>query len=205
VFQEPTADGFAAVYGDTDSNTVPGGLWDRYMLDYMMGYRDHPIWAVAAGDYHEEGMANEYLGNFPMDVWAEGGDNRAVFEAVKQGRSSSWSMPKSRNMRMAALFAEDDAGKRYLPGSEAFVDGKLKLYAAVSEWVAKPEQVKGVVNLQSQWVVDGRVVASVALPSDGTVAITPIELQRGVHVVRLRIPAQIGMRMEANPFLLKVR
>jgi len=205
VFEEPTADGFAAVYGDTDSNTVPGGLWDRYMLDCMKGYRGYPIWAVAAGDYHEEGMANEYLGNFPMDVWAKSGDSKTVLQAISRGRSASWGMPRERNLKMAALFAEDESGRRLLPGDEAAVASKLTLYAAVSEWKAKAAEVKDVLNLSGQWVVDGRVVAVVSLPSNGEVAVTPIELTPGPHVVRLRIPPQMSIRMEANPFLLKVR
>ncbi len=204
VFEAPTADAFAAVYGDTDSNTVPGGMWDRFMMDYSMGYRAQPIWGVAAGDYHAEGQANEYLGNYPMDVWADSGDGKDILKAVKLGRSVSWALPKDRNLRMVALFAKDSTGKRYLPGSEVVVSGNVTLYAAISEWVAKTGQVKGVVNLRGEWIVDGRVVASVVLPSDGTVSVTPVELPRGVHVVRLRIPMQMGMRMEANPFLLKV-
>jgi len=205
VFEEPTADGFAAVYGDTDSNTVPGGMWDRYMLDYLKGYRGHPIWGVSAGDYHSEGMANEHLGNYPMDVWAKSGDSKTVLQAISAGHSVSWGLSKERNLKMAALFAEDESGNRLLPGDEAFVEPKLNLYAAVSEWVADTAEVKEVLNLSGQWVVDGRVVAVVLLPTNGEVAVTPIELTPGPHVVRLRVPAQKGGRMEANPFLLKVR
>jgi len=205
VFEEPTADGFAAVYGDTDNNCVPGGLWDRYMLDYLMGYRGHPIWAVSAGDYHFEGMANEYLGNYPMDVWADSSSGKAVLEAVKAGRSANWSLPKDRNLKMAALFANDSSGNRHLPGSEVFVGSHLTLYAAVTEWMEKQTQAKEVLNLRGEWIVDGRIVAVVSLPSDGAVAVTPLKLERGPHVVRLRIPTQMGVRMEANPFLLKVR
>jgi len=40
---------------------------------------------------------------------------------------------------------------------------------------------------------------------DSTVSVTPLDLMPGPHVVRLRIPMQHGVRMEANPFLLRVR
>lgn len=205
VFEAPTADGFAAVYGDTDNNCVPGGMWDRFMMDYMMGYRPKPIWAVSAGDYHAEGQANEYLGNFPMDVWTRSGKSEEVLQAIRSGHSVAWGLPKSRNLRMAALFAKGESDRRLLPGDEGVVGSKLSLYAAVSEWVAKISQVQGILNLSGQWVVDGRVVATISLPSDGSVAVTPIELAPGPHVVRLRIPPQMSVRMEANPFLLKVR
>ena len=205
VFEVPTADAFAAVYGDTDSNTVPGGMWDRFMIDYMMGYRPAPIWAVSAGDYHEEGMANEYLGNYPMDVWSDGQDSKAVMKALRKGRNTSWFMTKEINLRMSALFAEDAKGKRMLPGDVAQVVSKLNLYAGVSD--ATPAKVGNrsqIPALSGEWIVDGVIVATTTLPADGSVSVTPIELTKGPHVVRLRIPSQKGVRMEANPFLLQV-
>ena len=204
VFEAPTADAFAAVYGDTDDNTVPGGMWDRFMMDYMMGYRPDPIWAVSAGDYHEEGMANEYLGNYPMDVWADGKDSKAVMEALRKGRNTSWFMSKGINLKMSALFAEDTQGQRMLPGDVAVADAHLHLYAAIADATPEAGEGSNIPTLSGEWIVDGVIVATVTLPADGAVSVTPVELTRGPHVVRLRIPAQKGVRMEANPFLLKV-
>ena len=137
-FEEPTADAFAAVYGDTDNNTLPGGMWDRFMMDYMLGYRSNPIWAVSAGDYHAEGQAGEYLGNFPMDVWTEGSGSKAVMEALRKGRNSSWFMVKNLNLHLSALFLEDETGKRLMPGDDTSVTRKVKLYAGVSHGYALP-------------------------------------------------------------------
>ncbi|MES0371995.1 MAG: hypothetical protein ABUK11_06910 [Mariprofundaceae bacterium] len=209
VFEEPTADAFAAVYGDSDDNSLPGGMWDRFMMDYMFGYRPNPIWAVSAGDYHAEGQANEYLGNFPMDVWTEGSDSKAVMEALRKGRNSSWSMPKNLNLRLSALYLEDEAGKRLLPGGDSSVTQKVKLYAGISEWMPEGESREALASeqltLRGEWIVDGRVVANITLPVDNSVSATPLELTPGPHVVRLRIPAQKSVRMEANPFLLRVK
>ncbi len=205
VFEAPTADAFAAVYGDTDSNSIPGGMWDRFMMDYMMGYRPDPIWAVSAGDYHEEGMANEYLGNYPMDVWSDGKDSESVMEALRKGHNTSWFMKKGINLRMSALFAEDAMGKRMLPGDVVHVASRLNLYAGISD--ATPGGAGNgsqISTLSGEWIVDGVIAATVTLPVDGGVSVTPLELTGGPHVVRLRIPSQKGVRMEANPFLLHV-
>lgn len=204
VFEAPTADAFAAVYGDTDNNTVPGGMWDRFMIDYMMGYRPDPIWAVSAGDYHEEGMAGEYLGNYPMDVWSDDEGSIAVLEALRKGHNTSWFMKKDLNVRMSVLFAEDAKGKRMLPGDVARVDSKLNLYAAIADATPAGVKTSPLPSLNGEWIVDGVIVATALLPADGAVSVTPIELVSGPHVVRLRIPFQKGVRMEANPFLLKV-
>jgi len=205
VFEEPTADAFAAVYGDTDDNTVPGGMWDRFMMDYMLGYRPKPIWAVSAGDYHEEGQSSEYLGNFPMDVWADGEGSEAVMAALRAGRNTSWFMSKEKNLRMTALFLEDQSGTRLLPGDEKTVERQVKLHAAISEWSpAEGSPGSGIQSLKGEWIVDGRVEATVVLSMDDTISVTPLELMPGPHVVRLQIPNQQGIRMEANPFLLRV-
>jgi len=213
VFEEPTADAFAAVYGDTDNNTLPGGLWDRFMMDYMLGYHSDPIWAVSAGDYHAEGQSGEYLGNFPMDVWADGTGSEAVMTALRKGKNTSWFMVKERNLRMSALFLKDETGKRLLPGDDGSVSGKVNLYAGLSEWLPEEEMrkrllskpVSGSLSLGAEWIVDGKVAAHTTLSLDDSVTVTSLELQAGPHVVRLRIPAQQGVRMEANPFLLRVR
>jgi hypothetical protein len=206
VFEAPTADAFAAVYGDTDDNTLPGGMWDRFMMDYMLGYRLKPIWAVAAGDYHGEGQANEYLGNFPMDVWADGEGSEAVMTALRAGHNTSWFMTKEKNLKMAALFLEDQSGKRLLPGDRQVVERQVKLHAALAERLSEGEgSASGIQSLRGEWIVDGRVVANIVLSIDSTVSITPLELMPGPHVVRLRIPGQQGVRMEANPFLLSVK
>lgn len=206
VFEAPTADAFAAVYGDTDNNTLPGGMWDRFMMDYMMGYRPKPIWAVSAGDYHEEGQSREYLGNFPMDVWAKGEGSEAVMAALRKGRNTSWAMPQNRNLQVHTLFAEDSTGKRMLPGDEGVLSGKVKLYAGVSgrQYKASASK-KEPLALRGEWIVDGRVVANAMLNVGGPVSLTPFVLDAGPHVVRLRIPQQQGIRMEANPFLVRVK
>ena len=206
VFEAPTADAFAAVYGDNDNNTVPGGVWDRFMMEYMMGYRPKPIWAVSAGDYHEEGQSREYLGNFPMDVWTDGEGSEAVMEALRAGRNTSWFMTKEKNLKMAALFLEDQSGTRLLPGDEKTVERQVKLHAAISEWgPTEGSPGSGIQSLKGEWIVDGRVEATVELSMDDTISVTPLELMPGQHVVRLQIPNQQGVRMEANPFLLRVR
>jgi len=126
-------------------------------------------------------------------------------DALRKGRNTSWFMSKEINIQMRALFAEDAKGKRMLPGDIAHVTSKLNLYAGIAD--ATPVEtgaVSQIPTLSGEWIVDGVIVATTTLPADGRVSITPVELTRGPHVVRLRIPSQKGVRMEANPFLLHV-
>ena len=208
VFQSSKADAFAAVYGDTDKNTIPSGLWDQYMMDYMAGYRPKPIWAVAAGDYHEEGHANEYLGNFPMDVWAKSAQEDDILLALKKGRMVAWHMRKQQNIAVKALYMDytdptSGAKERLLAGGEAAVTKDVRVVVALRE-LGSPQEFH---NLKGQWIVDGKVVAHVSLSTDESIPVfaSTLNLPIGRHVIRFQIPAQQGIRLEANPFLVQVR
>jgi len=202
VFRTPTADGFAAVYGDTDTNTEPGGLWDQYMINYMSGLRDAPLWGVAAGDFHKQGEAGEYLGNFPMDVWADTRTPAAILAAMRKGHMISWGMPKDRNLRVKALFLEDATAHRLLPGDEITTSGQVVLHCSLEERPVSTHSV-GKQLFRTQIVVDGHVLARPALGVAQPLLET-LQLSPGAHVIRLRIPAQHGIRMEGNPFLVRV-
>ncbi|MDQ6958096.1 MAG: hypothetical protein Q9M24_03175 [Mariprofundaceae bacterium] len=224
VFHNPTAGGFAAVYGDTDTNTEPGGLWDQYMMNYMLGLYDAPIWGVAAGDFHKQGEAGEYLGNFPMDMWVDERDPAAILAAMRKGHMVAWGMPKDRNLRVKSLFLEDATGHRLLPGDEITASGQVVLHCSLEERPEKcgdttlisavTDKVKQCCGnkdcvpaflqlLRAQIIVDGHVLIQPLLGL-GQPLLETLQLPPGAHVIRLRIPAQHGIRMEANPFLVRV-
>ncbi len=208
VFKLPTADAFAAVYGDSDHNTMAGGLWDQFMMDYMQGYLPKPIWAVAAGDYHEEGQSHEFLGNFPMDVWAKSSAQADILTALSQGRMTAWSMQKSTNIAVKALYLsyidpQSQEEKQLLAGEEAVVPAEVTLVVALHSLTPQSTamQIKG------QWIVDGHIAADVMLSTDEHVPVfgSTLHLSKGTHVIRLQIPSQHNIRMEANPFLVRVQ
>ncbi|OIP99578.1 MAG: hypothetical protein AUK35_06830 [Zetaproteobacteria bacterium CG2_30_46_52] len=206
VFSAPTADGFAALYGDTDNNTEAGGAWDKYMLNYMRGYLAKPIWAVAAGDYHEEGQSGEYLGNYPMDVWADSNDAPSILSALKLGRMASWHMQPHQHLSVQKLFLtyspKDKQSPPYLmPGDEAVVGRLVTVGISITDLAPDAQAIA----FQGAWIVDGKVVEKPKILSNGQVFTHNLTLSEGVHVIRFELPAQQGLRMVANPFLVRVR
>ncbi|MDQ6994543.1 MAG: hypothetical protein Q9M18_03005 [Mariprofundaceae bacterium] len=199
VFKEPTADAFTAVYGDNDLNTLAGGLWDRYLMDYMHGYHAKPIWAVAAGDFHGEGQSGEYLGNFPMDVWSQDAKAEHVLDALHAGHMVAWGMGQHDNIAVKALFLKDAEGQSLQVGDEARVKSPVQLVIALQERIKSPSSVK---RLQGQWIVDGHTVNKVSLDVMGNAVMSALVLEKGVHVIRFQI--QQGIRLVANPFLVHV-
>lgn len=206
IFAYPT-DAFAAVYGDTDTNTIPYGLWDRHLMDYMKGYIAKPMWAVAAGDYHEEGQAGEYLGNFPMDVWAKSNTETDILTALRQGRMTAWHMHKQHNLSVHTLSLKSHDPINSQPvqlftGDEAAIVSDVQLNIGIEE----RGQNNNLTSLSGQWIVNGRVYEKVVVPvSSSQVVVSNLHLSKGQYVIRFQIPAQQGIRLETNPFLVQVR
>ncbi len=206
IFDYP-ADAFAAVYGDTDQNTVAGGLWDRYMMQYMQGLVGRPMWAVAAGDFHSEGQANEYLGNFPMDIWAKSTSPTDILEALKHGRMTAWHMGKAHHIAVSELYLtyidpDTKHVKTMLTGDEASISPQIKLAIGLHELGQSTQPT----SLQGHWIINGQIHSQVTLRiHERTTSITSLTLPKGKHVIRFQIPYQHGIRLETNPFLVDVR
>ena len=197
VFQEPTADAFASKYGDTDKNTVAGGLWDRYLMDYMKGRHKRPIWGVAAGDFHFQDMAGERLGNYPMDIWAAGRSPRAVLDAIRKGHMVAWNMPRDLNIGVKQLYLQDMLGIRMIPGDEKKATSQVTVYLELVDLTPSPTG-KHRFTEQFEIIVDGQQIVRRRVSLD-TPMREVLQLMPGPHVIRVR-----SAHMEANPFLVHV-
>lgn len=205
VFDGPHADAFAALYGDSDHNCSVGGPWDRYLQKYLRGEKKRPLWAVAAGDFHYQGGFGLYLGDYPMDVWVREHSPAGVLMALQEGHAVAWQQTKGAAIRVRALGVSDGRGKVALPGDSIQGPGPFFLVVALAP-VAEAEVGRNPESLVAQVVADGLAIDAPSLPvgSGKSVAI-PLDLKGGDHVVRLRIPEQGGIRMEANPFFIRVK
>jgi len=197
VFQDPTADAFTAKYGDNETSTLAGGMWDRYLLAYMNGLHKRPIWAVSAGDFHFQNMAGEALGNYPMDVWAEKKSPEAILKGMRNGHAVAWVMPSDRNIGIKHLTLVDMRGTSLIPGDEKRVTSQLQLYLELVDLT--PSQSPAVpFNQNIEVIVDGKVAIrsqlDLSAPLEETLLLAP-----GPHVIRVR-----SFQMEANPFLVHV-
>ncbi len=197
VFQEPTADAFAAKYGDTDTNTVAGGLWDRYLMDYMKGRHKHPIWGVSAGDFHVQGSSGEMLGNYPMDIWAAGRSTKAILAAMRRGHMVAWNMPRNLNIGIKQLYLQDALGTRMIPGDEKKAASQVTVYMELMDLTPSPTGPHKFAE-QFEIIVDGQQVVRRRVSPDVPLR-EVIQLMPGPHVIRVR-----SAHMEANPFLVHV-
>lgn len=86
LLQSQNYTGFAAVYGDKITATEPKGIWDQVLLEYCLGRRDRPAWAIATSDFHEDGAAGEVLGNFVTVCLVKNKSAKELLSAMKDGR-----------------------------------------------------------------------------------------------------------------------
>lgn len=200
VFDGPYADAFAALYGDSDHNTKVGGAWDRYLMRYLRGEKKQPLWAVSAGDFHYQGGFDLYLGDYPMDVWVRERSPAGVLMALQGGHNANWQQMKGVELTFRTLAVADAAGHVALPGESLQGTGPFFLVMGVRG------KAEGVSRLTTQVVADGMVLDAPSIDiTRGKVTAYRLKLAVGDHVVRLRIPQQQGIRMEANPFFVRVK
>jgi len=77
--------GFAAIYGDSSSAANVGMQWDQVLMDYCRGRRDHPVWAIAGSDFHEEQKGIE-LDTFQTIFLVHNQRSNDVLQALERGR-----------------------------------------------------------------------------------------------------------------------
>lgn len=78
--------GFAALYGENITVTEPGGLWDKALQEYVMGFRLTPPWGIATADYHEEGESGQKLGDYQTVLLLADKSPKEALEALRKGR-----------------------------------------------------------------------------------------------------------------------
>jgi len=202
VFNGPYADAFTALYGDTDLNTKVGGPWDRYLIKYLRGEKKRPLWAVSAGDFHYQGGFDTFLGDYPMDVWVREQTPAGVLMALQGGHNANWKQMDGQNIAFRTLAVADADGHVALPGESLHGSGPYFLVAS-AYWMKGSSKKSA--SLISQIVADGMLLDSPAMAiGRSKVMVWKLSLGLGDHVVRFRIPDQHNIRMEANPFFIRV-
>ena len=77
--------GFEALYGDTITAIKAGKHWDRALLQYCMGDRAEPVWAITGSDFKEEKNGNG-LDTFLTVFLVNKKGARDVLKALELGR-----------------------------------------------------------------------------------------------------------------------
>lgn len=101
----------------------PGGLWDTVLVEYLLGMRDRPIWALADADYHcDAGLAIAntlfYLREF---------NEPEIYQAMREGRMVAFQGDAFQDSFVAEWWINDSA----VPPAEPMMLGReVKLSGA---------------------------------------------------------------------------
>ena len=110
--------GFAAIYGDNSSAGKAGKYWDQVLQDYCKGNRNHPAWAIAGADFHEEQKGFD-LDTFQTIFLVKNKRPKEVMQALERGRV--YAVRKSEGMRLALdqfQIKDKSTGKTAIMGEE---------------------------------------------------------------------------------------
>ena len=79
--------GFGILYEGMKTIGIPGGTWDKVLMEYVDGKREKPVWAIGEIDYHYEGEAGGKRIEEVQTVFLLENLNRSsVMNALKNGK-----------------------------------------------------------------------------------------------------------------------
>lgn len=79
--------GFGIIYEGMKTIGIPGGIWDRVLMEYVNGKREKPVWAIGEIDYHYEGEAGgKRIEDVQTVFLLENLDRSSVIDALRNGK-----------------------------------------------------------------------------------------------------------------------
>jgi hypothetical protein len=81
--------GFAYFQEGANVVGIPGGLWDKILVDFCKGNREYPVWATGELDYRQEGALGTYINTVQNILLLEKTDKlikQTVTKCIKSGR-----------------------------------------------------------------------------------------------------------------------
>jgi hypothetical protein len=127
--------GFAALYGDAITVTEPGNVWDVALKEYCRGFRERPPWGIATADFHREGLAGQYLGDFQTVLLLSERTLAAVLTALRNGKMYACQGKFPRVPRLdefSVSAAEPEAAPRAISGEEVLLAASPRIRISVS-------------------------------------------------------------------------
>ncbi|MFA5027181.1 MAG: hypothetical protein WC713_04850 [Candidatus Methylomirabilota bacterium] len=190
---------FGGVYEDTTTFTRPGGEWDHLLLDFLVGRRKSPAWAIGEAAYHHEGQAGKRFGEVQTVILSERKDSTGLIQAFKAGRM--YAMRRSGESGLALeRFQVVVSG---LP--PALAGGQLALPAEARPEVQVAVTGSGPVPMQvaARLIRNGCVVHAVTGHTPLTIAWTDKDVKPGARAYyRLEVNGAGGHQILSNPIFV---
>ena len=89
LYQSQNYTGFSAIYGDRNTITEPGKLWDMLLEAYGRGERSRPVWGISTADFHGDGRLGLALGAYPTTFLVREFSKEEILKAMEKGRMYS--------------------------------------------------------------------------------------------------------------------
>jgi hypothetical protein len=192
--------GFGGIYEDTTTFTEPGGGWDRRLLEFALGMRSTPGWAVGEAGLHTEGEAGKSLVNVLTLLWVRERSVAGVIEALRAGRAVA--VQGVAAYRLGLEHFEVSVGGRAAGIGETLVAPPaapvlVRATVAASDGLARPIEVL--------LIRSGEVVARRAGPTPLTLEYRDGGIEGAAAVFRVQVRGETPHWLLSNPIFVRRR
>lgn len=188
---------FGALYWDTTTVEVPGGVWDRLLQDYLAGRRAG--WPVALGEsaFHYEGQAGKALHDAQTVFLTSAPTPAAVLDALRAGRAYAHLRPKDFELVLEA-FSVNGAGPGETAPAAPGAPPRIAVALRASDGQARPVTLQ--VIRSGTVILERKAAAPVRLVLEDREAPAA-----GAWYYRLDARGEQGARLLTNPIFVRGR
>jgi hypothetical protein len=121
--------GFAVFAEGMKNSGIPGGIWDKVLIEYVSGYRERPVWAIGELDYDD----GDWMGETQTVFMLRALSRKDILAALREGRVYAVTgSPKVPKPVLEKFQIWDEAKQRWAEmGETATVSGSTKIKIAL--------------------------------------------------------------------------
>ncbi len=194
--------GFAAFWEGMKFTAVPGGVWDKVLLEYCRGERENPVWAIGESDFEGE-FDPKVIREISTVLLTDEVTRESVLDAMRNGR-----MYATRNFFADYViideFSTKDSQNRDVVGysSETI---QVKGYPEVVLAMTVVDRTKLRKKLNVELIRGGQVVKRVVWDWDSPIKLVDKDAPRGVKTYyRASVLTADWSVMVTNPIFVEI-
>jgi len=115
--------GFAILFEGMKTIGIPGGIWDKLLIEYLEGKRTSPIWAIGELDFTESGRAQTWIDTVKTVLFVETKSAQGVLEALRKGRMYAVRRLPGKELVLHHFWVQNEKGERATFGESLTVSG----------------------------------------------------------------------------------
>jgi hypothetical protein len=186
---------FAALAEGYNQTAIPGGVWDKSLMEFAQGKRKAPYWAVGEMDYYGD-APKQPINEIETVFWVKEATREGILDAFRAGRMYVVQSENGSGLKLNRFFAES-GGKIARSGEGVYFKDGARLTVGIESWPVNGKQVK--VSL----IQNGKIVATYT----GKTPFSFVHTDSGPPVddlsyFRIDVSAMHAIKLLSNPIFI---